>query len=99
VYVAGHDGVLLIGRSDTWHVVDQIATRDIIWDTDWFKDHLYVSTMSNLYRLAGTDLEPVDFGEDRPRSCYQLSSVDAELWSNGEFDLMSFDGIKWTRIV
>jgi hypothetical protein len=99
VYVAGHGGVLLVGRGDSWLLVDQTATKEIIWDTEWFKDNLYVSTMSNLFRLAGADLESVDFGKDTPKSFYQLSSADGEMWVNGEFDIMSFDGIKWTRIV
>ncbi|AZD22915.1 hypothetical protein SAMN04489802_2620 [Pseudomonas chlororaphis] len=98
-YIAGHRGVLLQGRNDMWSVVDQTETSDDIWDLEWFIDALYVSTMSNVYRLKQSQLEPVDFGDDRPKSCYQLSAGKDVMWSNGEFDLMSFDGIEWTRIV
>lgn len=99
VYVAGHRGVLLQGRNNLWSVVDHSETSDDIWDLEWFMDGLYVSTMSNVYRLENSRLEPVNFGDDRPKSCYQLSAGEGVMWSNGEFDLMSFDGTQWSRIV
>lgn len=99
VYIAGHHGVLLQGRKDIWSVIDQTVVSDNIWDLEWFIDALYVSTLSNIYRLKQSQLEPVNFGDDAPASCYQLSASDDVMWSNGEFDLMSFDGIEWTRIV
>jgi hypothetical protein len=99
VYAAGHHGVLLQGRHDQWSVIDHAETSNDIWDLEWFMDHLYVSTMSNVYRLDGVQLQPVNFGEDQPKSCYQLSAGEGVMWSNGEFDLMSFDGQQWSRIV
>ncbi|WLH10166.1 hypothetical protein PSH58_14705 [Pseudomonas hefeiensis] len=99
VYIAGHHGVLLQGRKDMWSVIDQTVVSDNIWDLEWFIDALYVSTMSNVYRLKQSQLEPVNFGDDPPASCYQLSAGTDVMWSNGEFDLMSFDGVEWTRIV
>lgn len=99
VYVAGHRGVLLQGRHDQWSVIDHTEITDDIWDLEWFMDHLYASTMSDVYRLEDEQLHPVNFGEDKPGSCYQLSAAEGVMWSNGEFDLMSFDGLQWTRIV
>ncbi|AEF24325.1 MULTISPECIES: WD40/YVTN/BNR-like repeat-containing protein [Pseudomonas] len=99
VYVAGHRGVMLKGREDTWDVIEQEEVVDDIWDLEWFLGELYVSTLSNLYRLKENRLVPVDFGDDRPRSFYQLSTNGDVLWANGEFDLMSFDGQQWSRIV
>ena len=55
--------------------------------------------MDAVYRLKKEELEPVDFGKDPPKSCYQLSAAKGVMWSNGEYDIMSFDGKKWTRIV
>ncbi|MCY1293798.1 hypothetical protein D9M70_430690 [compost metagenome] len=99
VYAAGHRGVLLQGRQHQWRVIDQSETGDDIWDLEWFMDQLYVSTLSNVYLLKDDQLEPVNFGGDRPGSCYQLSAAEGVMWSNGEFDLMSFDGTQWSRIV
>lgn len=99
-YAAGHKGVLLRGRLDSWTAVNHAGTSENIWDLAWFADALYASTMTDVHRLGGDSrLEPVDFGTDRPRSCYQLSTAEGVMWSNGEFDLMSFDGTHWTRIV
>jgi len=99
VYVAGHAGVLLRGRLDKWDVIDHKATNDDIWDVEWFDGKLFVSTFKNVYRLNGKDLEPINFGTDKPKSCYQLSAANGVMWSNGEFDVMSFDGRTWTRVV
>jgi hypothetical protein len=99
VYIGGHKGILIIGRRTAWAVIDHQATSDNIWDIEWFEKQVYVSTMKAVYRLKGTNLEPVDFGDDRPKSCYQLSAAKGVMWSNGEFDIMSFDGKVWTRVV
>ena len=99
VYIAGHNGMLLRGRDEAWEIIEHEATEDNIWDLEWFEEELYLSTMRNVYRLDGDTLVPVDFGEDKPASCYQLSKAEGVMWSNGEYDIMSFDGETWTRIV
>jgi hypothetical protein len=99
VYVAGNDGILIRGRDDAWKVVEHGATKDNISDIEWFQEKLYISTRHNLYQLEGDNLVPVDFGKDRPKTFYQLSKAEGVMWANGEYDIMSFDGKKWTRIV
>ena len=98
-YIAGHEGLLIRGRRDNWEVIDHEETNNDIWDLDWFLGQLYVSTLYAVYQLKGDDLEPVNFGNDPPESCYQLSTAEGVMWSNGEYDIMSFDGNTWTRIV
>lgn len=99
VYVGGHRGTLLRGRRDSWELLNHGETEDNIWDVDWFIDKLYVSTMSHVYRLDGSTLVEVDFGADRPKTCYQLSVGEGVMWSVGEFDIMVFDGTRWSRVV
>lgn len=99
VYAAGHKGVLLRGRGDTWQIIEQNETDDDIWDLEWFMDKLHASTMTSIYILKDNQLVPMAFGDDTPKSCYQLSANGGVMWSNGEFDLMSFDGNQWSRIV
>lgn len=99
VYVGGHHGLLLEGRNDSWSLVDHQQTADDIWDLEWFANSLYLSTMKDVYQLNGQQLQAVDFGADPPRSCYQLSAGNEVMWSNGEFDIMQFDGTNWSRIV
>lgn len=99
VYLGGHRGTLLRGRGDSWAIIDHGETEDNIWDVEWFIDRLYVSTMAHLYHLDGSTLAEVDFGADRPKTCYQLSVGEGVMWSVGEFDIMVFDGTRWARIV
>jgi hypothetical protein len=99
VYIAGKGGLLIRGRGETWQVIEHDTTTDDIWDIEWFEGHLYVSTMHGVYRLKDDSLEPIDFGNDPPKTCYQLSAAKGVMWSNGEYDIMSFDGKSWTRIV
>src|SRR3954467_9771417 len=96
VYIAGHGGMLIRGRGEAWNMIDQQQTKDHLWDMEWFGEELYVSTMRAIYRLSGQELVPIEFGEDSPKSCYQLSSAKGVMWSSGEYDIMSFDGRRWT---
>lgn len=99
VYIAGLEGILIRGREDNWELINHEVTENDLWDLEWFEGQLYVSTMHAVYQLNGEDLEPVDFGDDPPKSCYQLSAAKGVMWSNGEYDIMCFDGKTWTRIV
>jgi len=97
-YVCGRVGTLIRGRGDRWETIGLGATPDDFWGIAWYNDSLYVSTMRQVFRLDGNDLAPVDFGEDRPSSCFSLSAADGVLWSTGSKDIMAFDGKKWERI-
>lgn len=99
VYITGHSGTLLCGSGETWDVINHESTDDDLWDVEWFKDKVYVSSMSSVYRLEGQRLVKVNFGNDTPKTCYQLSTADDVMWSNGEYDIMAFDGNVWSRIV
>ena len=99
VYIAGMGGILIHGRQDIWEIIDQEDTGDDIWDLEWFNEKLYVATMNAVYYLKKDGLQAVDFGDDSPRSCNQLSSAKDVLWSIGEYDIMSLNDKRWTRIV
>ena len=99
VYIAGHDGILLRGRDRSWEIIDTDDMDSDIWDLEWFKGELYLSTMSALYKLDGDLVQGVKFGKDTPKSYYHLSAVEDAMWSIGGFDVMSFDGKKWRRVV
>jgi hypothetical protein len=97
VYICGQDGTLLRGRNENWEKLSQNNIRDDFWDICWFKNKLYVASMSTIYSLNGGKLIPVDFGKDAPKSCYKLTEAEGVMWSVGQEDLFSFDGKKWTR--
>ena len=99
VYLVGHDGVMIRGRRDSWSVIHHEETMDDLWDVEWFDNKLYVSTMTNVYRLQGDNLRQLDFKDNPPKSCYHLSTADGVIWSIGEYDVLSFDGKRWIRII
>lgn len=99
VYIGGHNGILIQGRGSSWTMIDHGETKDDIWDIEWFEGNVYISTMNTVYRLNSERFEPVNFGDDPPKSCYQLSIAKGVMWSIGEVDIMSFNGKEWTRIV
>lgn len=98
VYAGGHHGILLEKKDGAWQTIET-KMDDNIWDLAWFNNKLYVSSLKHVYHLDNNSLSIVDFGEDKPKSCYQLSTAAGVMWSNGESDIMSFDGTKWTRIL
>jgi hypothetical protein len=98
VYVSGQNGTLLRGRNAVWERVNLIGPKDDLWDVCWFNGTLFIASMTNVYCLKGEELEAVDFGNDRPRTCYRLTETEGVLWSVGSADVFSFDGAKWTRI-
>jgi hypothetical protein len=70
-----------------------------IWDLEWFAGQLYVSTLDGVFVLEGDRLRPVAWGKHTPRTTYQLSAYGGVMWSNGEKDIIEFDGKAWTRII
>lgn len=99
VYVGGHGGALLRGQPGQWEVISRAEFSENIWDLEWFAGRLFVSTLDGLFVLNGDQLEPVKYGKYTPRSTYQLSSNQGVMWSNGETDVMEFDGTSWTRVL
>lgn len=99
VYVGGQSGTLLRGQRGRWALIEHGDMAEDIWDLEWFKGKLYVSTLDGLFVLDGDHLRPVVYGKHSPKSTYQLSACKDVMWSNGETDLMEFDGAAWARIV
>jgi hypothetical protein len=98
VYVCGRLGMLIRGRGQRWEVIEHESTQDDFWGIAWLGDRLYLSTMRGVYSLKDKILEPVDFGDDIPKSYYHLSAWDGVLYSIGAKDVMMFDAKQWRRI-
>ncbi len=98
VYVCGQNGSLIRGRNDSWELVELGNVTDDLWDICWYKDNVYVSSMTMVFTLAKDRLLPVDFGADRPTTCGRLTDAEGMLWSIGSADVLSFDGANWTRL-
>lgn len=97
-YACGRVGTLIRGRGERWELIEHGATKRDFWSVAWFKNHLYLSTMQEVFRLDDDTLSKMDFGKDIPSSCFALSAADGVLWSIGAKDVMAFDGTEWSRI-
>jgi hypothetical protein len=98
VYVCGRRGMLIRGKGKSWRVIEHDATKEDFFGIEWYGGKLYLATMSQLFTLEGEELEPVEFDDDQPDTCYSLSAADGHLLSTGEKDVMLFDGEEWERI-
>lgn len=100
VYAAGQVGTLLRGCGDDWAPIEHDCTEEDFWDAAWFGDRLYLSTSRFVYALDRRGvLERVSFAPEAPLSAYHLRVVDGLLWSIGPDDVLTFDGVAWTRII
>jgi hypothetical protein len=97
VYACGKTGILLRGRHDSWKTVDLGDLKQDLWAVHDFKGKIYLATMQTLFTLGEGGLEPVEFGDDEPASCYRLTDAEGVLWSVGAADVFSYDGSVWTR--
>jgi len=101
VYAAGQGGILLRGHDEVWEVIHQTETDEDFWGLEWFRDRLYLSTDSGLFRLNDRDeLESVDLGLGGPRTYSQLHANNGALWSFGPKHLSwTEDGGTWNDVV
>lgn len=99
VYICGQRATLLHGRHDLWEIIDLDPFIQDLWDAHWYGDKLYLASMTGLFTWTAADgLVPVDFGPDKPTTCYRLTSAEKVLYSIGTDDVFSFDGTTWTRV-
>jgi len=98
VYCCGRNGLLVCGAGDVWNVVELSSFSEDIWSLAWFNDQLYLAAMDALFVLDGRALKVVKFGDDSPKSCYDLVTGAGVLWSVGAKDAFCFDGSRWSRI-
>jgi hypothetical protein len=98
VYACGRLGLLLRGRDSDWEVIEHDSTEEDLWGLAWYKDRLWVASMSQLYTLKKDKLIPVKFKERQPQTCYHLSTADVVLWSIGPKSVFAYNGKDWTQI-
>lgn len=99
VYIGGHNGTMLVGKNGQWEILDIDDFNKDIWDVEWFDNQLFVSTLNGLFTLKNSSLTPINTEENGSFSTYQLSKYGDVLWSNGEYDIMEYDGNSWSRIL
>lgn len=98
VYIVGQQGVFIRGRYDAWEVVNLKEEVNIDFlDLCFYKGNLYLSSISELYKLEDDQLIEVDLNGIQVSSCYGLTHADGVMWSIGAEDVLSFDGKTWKK--
>ncbi|NJO16339.1 MAG: hypothetical protein HC877_11510 [Thioploca sp.] len=98
VYVVGKQGTIIKGRNDIWEIVElEDEVEKDFWGICFYKNKLYISSMSELYTLNKNQLEQVDFKKTEASSFYGLTQAEDVMWSIGARDVLSFDGEEWIR--
>lgn len=97
-YVCGRGGVFIVGREDSWEVVEHDFQDEDFWSVSWFHGEVLVASLYAIYRFNGNALELLSFGNESPCTCYRLSAADGLLWSIGAKDILAFEENKWSRI-
>lgn len=96
----GQMGTLLVRRQGHWVDLPQDATREQIWDVEWFADRLYFSTESALFTLeAPGRAKEVEIDAELEISFGFLHANDGVLISSGSKDVWwTADGKNWHEL-
>jgi len=105
VYLASWDGHFIQGREDRWTLVEH-EFGSVGWgDLSWFKDMVYLASMSHLFRYDHKKISTVDTS---PRSAQRQSETtsslmvvgdDEELVVSGANTIRMFDGSEWSELL
>ncbi|MEQ1622115.1 MAG: hypothetical protein ABL919_11960 [Methylococcales bacterium] len=98
VYIGGIEGLLIRGRNTVWEIVDTGGLINDIWGIRWFKGSLFISDMKGIYTLTDAGIEPIDLELNDLASFYKLNITGDALWSIGEKNIASFEGVHWKQI-
>ena len=103
VYVCGQDGQLLSGRAgESWRLVISMdeAPMSELTGMCWFRDQLFATSHSAIYRLVDEAWELADFegSELQPVASGFLDASDNVMLAAGPFGAAIYDGDQWTPI-
>jgi hypothetical protein len=98
VYICGSLGTLLVGRGAQWRIVEHGVTGQNFWSVRELNGRMFLSTADEVFHVENNTLQAVDFGGERPQTCFHLSGAADALWSVGPKDVLAFNGTQWSRI-
>lgn len=94
----GRLGMVLVGRRDSWNIIDHQQTDEDFWSVAVFQGRTYLCSMCAIYELDAERLSPVDDGSDSD-SYYSLSANNVIMLSVGENAIRLTDGKDWRDII
>ena len=98
VVCSGARGIVIIGDGASWNVLRPTTSGSVLWGLTKYNDEIYVADNAQIYVVRGDELMPIELPFDRKVSTGRLQAKDGVLWSIGENDLLSFNGVQWTAI-
>jgi len=100
VYICGAEGVIITGRSGRWQAVEQDLTTETFWDMTEFRNSIFLSGQSGLFRLESDNrLSRVDMRLPHRTTTSRIDANEEVLWSVGREHLIVYDGENWSEVV
>ena len=100
VYVITGRRAILFGRNQSWSMVTQDLTEQVLESIVEFQNRVIISTESALFEMVGGAFQVAQLGEMPPmRSRSFLAAGDGILLVAGSRDACSFDGTAWAVIM
>jgi hypothetical protein len=91
---------ILVGRNQSWTVVTQDRTDQVLEDLVDFGGKVIISTQAALFEMVDGTLQPAILGEIPPMRTYSHVAVgDGILVVAGSNEACSFDGVTWSVII
>jgi hypothetical protein len=99
VWICGDGGLILVGDSHGWVVLwDQDEPSESWWSIERFGGRTFLAGNDFLGEFANGRIQPA-VGAPSDITTMRLHQSNGLLWSIGEEDIFSFDGLAWRRII
>lgn len=99
IWICGNNGLVLHGSFNNWQVIRDDSLIGNWYSIEEFAGSVYVASNTQLARIEGSSIIPLDIGLNRPLTTHRLHAKDGMLWSIGAKDVLAFDGQHWTEVV
>jgi hypothetical protein len=98
-YILTEQRTVIVGRGDSWRILEQDVTKDILEEIVWFRDRIYVSTVDALFEIVDGAFVPAHLRPPEQNSYAHLAAGDGVLLVAGANEACMYDGKRWTTII
>jgi len=99
VYITTNRREILKGRGETWEIIKQDETKEILEAIVYYDGKVIVSTISELFVVDGNEFKVADLGIPDMNSKAHLAAGDSILVVAGIDEATMFDGKSWSVIL
>jgi len=99
VYILTDQRTVVVGRGNSWRIIEQSETKDILEQLAWYKDRMYVSTAHALFEITNGVFAPSSLEIPKQESYANLASGDGVLVVAGAKEACMYDGQRWSTIL